>query len=441
MIGLNRISLDGRVLAFTLLIAVITAFSFGMVPLLQFRRLDVNHSLKQSTRSLASTISSRRLRSVLICSEVAVAFVLLIGAALLIQTVVRLRNVEVGCRTSNILTLRMPSPGGVKPDQVVPWQNDILQRIRALPGVASAGFTNHIPLVDKGDVSGLLAEGRDPRHRISSNSRVIGPDYLRTMGIPVLRGRDINEQDGPGAPPVALINQTLAAMLWPGQDPIGRHLIFGTDLVPIIGVVGDVHQSGLAVPAKPEFYLSSLQSSYPPGSLAIHTRMDPKGLVPAVRRAIWSLHPDQPITDVATMDEVLDQEVFERRTQTTLVAVFAGLSLLLAAIGLYGVLAYTVGRQTPEIGLRIALGASPVDVLFQVVGSGLRLVGIGLAAGIAGALAASRLLTSLLFGVTTADPATYVAVAAVLLSTALLASYLPARRAMRISPIAALHDE
>ncbi len=322
------------------------------------------------------------------------------------------------------------------------YQRDILRAVTAIPGVVSAGFTNHIPLVVKGDISGVGAEGHGPKERIQCAARMAGPGYLATMGIPILRGRDIDERDTEGAPFVVLINETLARTLWPNQDPIGRHVFFESGKeVPVIGVVGDVHQSGLDVPPKPEFYISTLQAGFLMPSLAIRTQVEPSSLAGPVRRAIWSVDSDQPIVDVATMEEILDREVAQRRLQTTLLIAFAALALLLASVGLYGVLAYLVGRQVPEIGLRMAIGAAPSDILKRVLGHGLKLTAIGLAVGVVGALAVSRLLATLLYGVKPTDPATYVAVAAVLFLTAVVASYLPARRAMRIDPILALREE
>jgi predicted permease len=443
MSGFKTLAVDWRVLAFTLAIAVLTTLAFGLIPLFQVRRLDLSHALKQSARSLAGVSGSRRVRALLICSEVALAFVLLIGAGLLMQTFAHVRGVNMGCRTRNVLTLRMqPSESRRDFAQVVAYEREVLRRVRAIPGVASAGFTNHIPLVVKGDVSGVGAEGHDPKERFQANARVIGPGYLRSMGIPLLRGRDIGERDAEGAPLVILINQTLARTLWPNQDPIGRKLLFGDKFQPeVVGVVGDIHQSGLEIPPKPEFYISALQAGFPASSLAIHTNVEPNTLASAVRQAIWSVDPDQPITGMATMEEILDREVFQRRVQTTLLAVFAGLALLLAAIGLYGVLAYQVGRQIPEIGLRMAIGASPAEILRGIVARGLTLTVIGLALGVAGALAVSRVLASILFGVKATDPATYVLVAAVLLLTSAAASYLPARRAMHVDPMTALREE
>lgn len=440
--GLNSLAVDWHVLAFTLAIAVLTAVSFGLAPLLQVRRLDLNASLKQSGRSMSMAAGSRRLRALLICAEVASAFVLLICAGLMIETFARLRGVNVGCRTSNVLTLRMPaSKAHDGTARMAAYQREVLRRVTAIRGVVSAGFTNHIPLVVKGDITGIRAEGGDGKEGLGCRARAAGPGYLRAMGIPLLRGRDIDERDGESAPGVLLVNEALARTLWPGQDPIGRRILSRGAPKTVIGVVGDVRQSGLDVASNPEFYVSTLQDGARAMSLAIHTRVEPSSLAPAVRQAIWSVDPGQPITELASMEEILDREVSQRRVQTTLLTAFAGLSLLLAAIGLYGTLSYLVGQQVPEIGLRIALGAAPVDVLQRIVGQGLKLTALGIGVGLFAALGVSRLLTSVLFGVKHTNPATYAIVAVVLLTTAAIASYLPARRAMRVDPVVALRGE
>jgi predicted permease len=441
--GFKTLEMDWRVLLFTLGIAILTVVVFALVPLLQIRRLDVSHSLKLGARTLAALPGSGRQRALLICAEVALAFVLLIGAGLFIQTFMQLRAVDPGCRTENVLTLRMPASNKHRePAQIAAYQREVVQRVSALPGVVSAGFTNHIPLVIKGDITGVFAEGHEADQRFQCNLRVAGPGYLRTMGIPILRGRDIEERDAHGAPQVVLVNATLARTVWPNQDPIGRRLqIGGEHWVQVVGEVGDVHQSGLHVPPKPEFYASSLQIPFPPASLAIHTNVEPNSLASAVRQAVWSVDPDQPITGLASMEEIVDRELFQTRLQTTLLAAFAGLALVLAAVGLYGVLACIVGRQIPEIGVRMALGALPRQILRGVIAQGLRLTVIGLGFGIAAALVLSRLLETMLFGVKPTDPLIYGAVAIVLLVTAAIASYVPARRAMRVDPMAALREE
>jgi hypothetical protein len=250
---------------------------------------------------------------------VALAFVLLTGAGLLIQTFLQLRAVDVGCRTENVLTLRMPpSIRHSDPARIVAYQRDVLGRVRALPGVLSAGFTNHIPLVIKGDITGIGAEGHEEDKHFQCRLRVAGPGYLQTMGIPVLRGRDIEERDVHGAQLVVLINSTLARTLWPDQDPIGRRVRLGEHWLQVVGEVGDIRQSGLGVPPNPEFYASSLQIPFPPASLAIHTQVEPHSLAAAVRQTIWSVDPNQPITGLASMEEIVDRELFQTRLQTIL---------------------------------------------------------------------------------------------------------------------------
>jgi putative ABC transport system permease protein len=442
MPGFKALAIDWRVLAFTLAIAMAIAMIFGLVPLLQARRIDLNYSLKESSRMLAAAPGLRRLQQALICSEIALAFMLLVSAGLLIRTLAHLRGVDVGCRTQNILTLRIDLPPTFRNlAEMTAYQREVLRRVNSIPGVDSAGVTNHIPLAFKGDMSDIAAEGRDARESFMCGSRIAGPGYLQAMGIPLRRGRDIQETDSEGAPLVVLINETLARMLWPHQDPIGRRVLFANKLLPVVGVVGDVHQSGLDVPPQPEFYLSALQWGQRSRSLAIHTKVDPASLTGAVRQAIWSMNPDQPITDVATMQDILDQEVFQRRVQTTLIGFFAALALVLSIIGTYGVVAYSVAQRSHEIGVRMALGAERAAVLRLVIGQGLRLTLIGVAIGIAGAFGLTRFLSSLLYGVKPSDPLTFTAVLLLLAVAAMLASYIPARRATKVDPMEALRYE
>ena len=440
--GLNTLAIDGRVLAFTLTIATMTAVVFGLVPLLQVRRINLNNSLKESSRTVAGFSGPRRLQDVLACSQVSLTFMLLIGAGLLVRTFAQLRGVNIGCRTQNILTMRMDLPTTLRnPGQVAAYQWELLGRVSSLPGVDSAGFTNHIPLVIKGDISEVNAEGAGNKEGIWSDKRTAGPGYLRTMGISICKGRDIQDSDTWNAPRVMLINETLARRLWPGQDPIGRRVQFGNTLVPVVGVVGDVHQSGLDVPPAPTFYLATAQWDSRSGSLAIHTKVDPANIAGAVRRAIWSVNPNQPITEVATMEDILDREVFQRRVQMTLLSFLAAVALVLAAVGIYGVIAYSVARRTHEVGVRVALGAETRHVLRLVMSHGFRLTFFGAGIGVAGAFALTRSLSSLLYGVKPWDPLTFTLGLLLIVSVGLLASYVPARRATKVDPMVALRHE
>jgi putative ABC transport system permease protein len=443
--GLQLLSIDVRVLVFTTALAAVVAILFSLVPFVEVRRLDLDlvNALKQNARTLSGS-GANRLRTLLVGAEVALAFVLAIGAALLLQTFSNVRGVETGFRTQNILTVGLPRWGQNRPTpaEIATWQQEVLRRVTAIPGVLSAGFTNHIPIAFKGDISGVGGDGRNEKDRVQCRARVAGPGYLATMGIPILRGRDISQADAEGNQRVVVINEALAKALWPSQDALGRSVIFEANVsAPVVGVVADIHQDGLDRAPKPEFYVSSLQAGFHPGSLAIHTAVPPRSVVSAVRQAVWSLDREQPIIDVLTMDEILDKEVSQRRVQGTLLTTFAGLALLLAAIGLYGVLAYAVRERLPEFGIRMALGASPAALLSDIVGRGLIVTAGGLAVGLGGALALSRLISSFLFGVTAEDPATLAITAAVLLFTAALASLLPGTRAMRVDPAIALRQE
>ncbi len=441
--GLDAVVLDWRVLAFTLGVTALTATAFGLVPLLQLRKLNIGEGLKQCARTMAAAYGSRRLRSLLVCSEVALAFVLLFGAGLLIQTFARLRSVDVGFPVKRLLTLGLPGPD--KPpaaDASRARERELLRRVLALPGVESAGLSNHVPVGFKGDFNEIGADGRDPKERISVRARTAGPGFFRTMGIPIVRGRDIQEVDTDKAPRVVIVNETLARTLWPDKDPIGRRVIFEQNVTAlVVGVARDIRDAGPAEPAPSEYYIPTYQRGYPPMALAVRANGDARAMAGAVRRAIQAFDPEQPVTDVATMQEILEQEVAQRRLQMTLLAAFAGLAMVLAAVGLYGVLAYLVGRQTSEIGVRMALGATPGTLLRGVVAQGLRMGAAGVAVGAVGALALSRLLAGFLYGTKPNDPATYAGVAAVLLATAALASYFPARRAMKVDPITALREE
>jgi predicted permease len=443
MTGLKSLTVDYRVLGFTLGLSVLVAAAFSLIPVLHVRRVNLFDSLKHNDRSFLASRANRT-RALLVGSQVALAFVLAIGAALLIQTFTRLRGVDTGFRTQNVLTVGVPRVGAapLSRAQIAQWQQQVLRRVEAIPGVISAGFTNHIPIVFKGDITGVMAEGGNTRERVQCRSRTAGPGYLETMGIAVLHGRGIAETDAERAPLVVVVNEALARELWPGQEAVGRKLFFQANVyAEVIGVVRDIHQDGLDTGPKPEFYISALQAGFSSGSLAIHTKVDPASIAGAVRQVIWNLDPEQPVVDVVTMDQILDNEVSQRRIQAMLLGVFAGLAVLLAAIGMYGVLAYSVSQRTPEFGVRMALGASPGMLLSRVIGQGVMLTLLGLAGGLAAALALSRLLESFLYGVQATDPVTYAAMAVVLLMTAVLASYVPGRRAMRVNPAVALKQE
>ncbi len=446
------LTLDYRVLAFTLAVSAATALLCGAAPILQALRIDVNHTLRQGGSRAGTGRTTHRLRAALVVSQVALSLVLLIGAVLLIRTFASLRGVDPGFRPDNVVTMRVPPAPAMYGDSQrrMIFYRDVLERIESLPGVISAGFTTGVPLAFKGWQNMVTAEGAPETKqggKPMANFRLVTPDYRKTMGIPLLRGRDIQESDGPDARPVAMINQAMARMLWPGQDALGKRFrnggwpLEGKPWITVIGIVADIKQTGLDKPARPEMYIPHRQSLNIPPVLAVRTRGDPTGLVDAIRERIRSVDPDQPIANVATMEQILDREVFERRLQTILLSAFAGLALLVSAFGVYGVVSYIVEQSRHEIGVRMALGARPAEAVGNVLGSGLQMVAGGVAMGLIVALGMTRFLSHVLFGIGPRDIPTFAGVAIVLVTVGVFATLIPAVRATRVDPIAALREE
>ena len=446
------LTLDLRVLGFAVLISMVSSFLFGMAPALQVSKLDLNDVLKEGGRGSAGP-RRRILRNLLVIGEVALSLMLLVGSGLLLESFARLRGLDPGFRSDHVLTARLEVPRTKYGDfhKRTEFFERVLERVRALPGVQVAGFTSALPLTWEGGSNTFTPEGRpfDPTGANDANNRVVTPGYFEAMRIPLRRGRLLNEGDGENAPPVAIINETLARKFWPNEDVIGKRFKFGmpedkTAWRRIVGVVGDVRQMRLSEPARQEMYFPSRQSNDNwmfPRDLTIRTSGDPLSLAGSVRQAVWSIDRDQPLSNLMTLEDLLDQEVAERRVQTTLLGGLAALALVLACVGIYGVLSYLVTQRTQEIGVRVALGANSGDVFRTVAGEGMALAAIGIGTGIAAALALSRLLASLLFGVHATDPATYAGAAAVFTVVALLACYFPARRAALVDPMVALRYE
>jgi predicted permease len=444
--GLASLKVDFRVLGFTLVISLLTGAICSLAPAFRALRVDLQHVLKQG--GARSAAGSRGLQHALVIGEVALAFVLTVGAGLMIQTLARVRGIDTGFRTDHILSVRIAPPGRKyrEPARRIAFYDGILQRVTALPGVVSAGLSNGVPIAFKGWVNGFTIEGQPVlggRTITNANYRVVTPDYLRTLAVPLRAGRAIDTHDSADAPPVALINETMKRKFWPDENPLGKRLRFSSaePWTTIVGVVGDIRQAGLDMAPKAELYLPAAQAPILANWLAIRTIREPDSLAAAVREVIRSVDPDSPVADISSMDDILDREVFQRRVHALLLAVFAALALLLASIGVYGVLAYLVNQRTQEIGIRMALGARPVNVLRSVLGQGLALGGVGIGIGMLGALGVTRVLSRLLFGVTPTDPATFATVAAVLLGVAAVASCVPAVRAMHVDPIEALREE
>jgi putative ABC transport system permease protein len=452
----GEVSIDGKVLIFTLLISLLTGLVFGLAPALQASKFNLNETLKEGGRDSAAGSRGNRIRDLLVIAEVAVSLILLIGAGLLINSFLRLRNVDPGFRTGNLLTMQVELPVQKYSDQArrSTFYTELISRIEALPGVNSAAVTNWIPLVQQGDSIGFSIEGRpDPApgqgKRPTVVTRVTSPHYFQTMGIQLMQGRVFNEQDKVDSPAVAVINETMARRFWPGEDPVGKRITPGSltspdpdDWLTIIGVAKDVRQFELVADPKPQMYISYMQAGFfAPRHLVVSTAVEPLSLAAAVRRTIWDIDKDQPVSNIRTMEDILSDSIARQRFSMLLLGIFAAVALVLAAVGIYGVMSYSVAQRTREIGIRMALGARRGHVLMLTVGGGLKLVLIGVAIGLVAAFILTRVMSSLLFGVSATDPTTFIIISLVLVSVAALASYIPARRATKVDPMVALRYE
>ena len=452
LVSLQTVGLNVTVLLWTLGVSLLTGIIFGMAPALQISRLNLNDSLKEGGKSESSQASgSRRLRSALVVSEIALAVVLLASAGLLIRSFVRLQQVDRGFDTDNILTMVIRLPGAKYPEDahVITFFNQALERVRQLPNVRSAGMVNFLPLYGGlGSNTGFKIEGRPeppPGQGPGTDVRVADAGYFQSMGIPLLRGRNFSDAEQREPKRVILINEALARKHFPGEDPIGRRLDVAMFENPtpaeIIGVVGNVRYDSLIDESPPAVYFPLPDLAYPFMSLVIRTDADPAALAPSVQREIRAVDPNQPVSDVRTMDQVMSEWVSRSRFNTLLLGLFAALATLLSAVGIFGVMNYSVALRTREIGLRLAVGAQPRQVLVLILKQGLVLTIFGVVLGLAAAFALTRLLSGLLFGVAAVDVTTFATISLLLVVVSLLACYLPARRAMRIDPLSALRYE
>ncbi len=450
------VSLDGRILVFTTIITLLTGLGFGIVPALQASKPNLTKMLKAAGRGSTEGRRQRIVRSALVVFEVAMSLVLLLGAGLLMKSFISLQKVEPGFNPNNALTVAISLPEKKYPekDQQAAFYTQLIERVSTLPGVQAAGAGSAVPFsyAHWGNFGkGFKIEGRtgyQAGNEYSTAYYSVSPNYFKAIGIPLLRGRLFTEQDTEGAPRVAIINSTMAKKYFPDEDPIGRRIQM-TALVnngpevyrEIVGIVGDVKSDGLDRETPAQTYEPYMQEPFPFMTLVVRTAGDPVGLTEALRIEILKLDKEQPIFSINTLDRLVSGSTGQQRFSMQLVGIFAAVALAMAAIGLYGVMSYAVTQHTQEIGIRLALGAQQRHVLSLIVRQGLALTLTGLAIGLAAALGLTRLLSGLLFGVSSTDPATFVLISLVLLGVALSACYLPARRATRVDPMTALRRE
>ncbi|HKF57053.1 MAG TPA: ABC transporter permease [Blastocatellia bacterium] len=448
----GEVSVDLRVLGTALAITLITGIAFGLAPAIYSARSDGRQSLNEGGRGLVSA-GHNRVYTTLIAVETAMAAILLVGAGLMMKSFLFLERQDTGLRPYHVLTLRVSLPEPAYPDRarVASFYKRATEELTTLPGVESAGFISLLPLQRWGYNKGIEIQGREPfpPGRVPFiETRAITPGYLAAMGIPLVKGRGFTEQDGKDSLPVVIINQMTAALLPTGQDPIGAHLRFGggdTPWATVVGVTRDVKQSGIRNLARPEA-LTPYSQEFDTGlvqsmSLAVRSNLDPMSLVPSVRQAVRRVDPSQPIYNVQTMEAVIGDSISDTKINTILLGIFAGIALLLALVGIYGVVSYWATQRTREIGIRVAIGANRRQVLGLVVRHGMLPALCGLTLGIPGSYALARLLTGLIYGVSPFDPPIFASIAAALGLAALLACLIPARRATRLHPMAALREE
>jgi putative ABC transport system permease protein len=478
---LDQLGIDARVLGFTLLISIVTVLAVGLTPALQAFRPTLTESLKEGEVRTGAGRGRHHGREVLVVTEIALALVLLIGAGLMLNTMRRLQAVDLGFNPDNVLLTRVNLPRSkyaeatgfgttqyteqftlwtVRSEQTA-FVQEVVRRMNALPEVESAAAVNYPPA--SGDEWGFSfsieghAPPASPQETPDANVKTITPDYLRTTGISLLRGRTFTERDGAEAPEVAIINEAAARQYWHGEDPIGTRVRMQDGAeddersFEIVGIVGDVKQAGLDMGPEPILYMpyyqqakaySDYQIGYRMGLYFVAlTRDDPQSLAPAMRRAVWDVDPDQPIRQTLTMDQLVAESISTRSFYALLLGSFAGVALILAAMGIYGVMSYSVSQRTHEIGVRMALGAEHGGVLRKVITRGLLLTVVGVAVGLAGSVGLTRFISSQLYGVGATDPMTFAAISLLLVGVALAACYIPARKAAGVDPLVALRYE
>jgi putative ABC transport system permease protein len=435
------VGLNGEVLAFSLGVSVVTGILFGLVPALSSASASPAESLKQGERG--STASGSRRRAILIATEVGLSLILLIGAGLMIKSFANLTKVAPGFNTDRLLIFNIGASAKADEDQQLQFYQQIVQRVATVPGVQHAAAVSRLPF--SGGNSSRTFNRPGSKKNDSADIRIATPEYFQTMGIPLARGRNFNEHDTKGSALVAIINEETAHQVFPGEDPIGQYIEnFGpkSEKLQVVGVVGNVRHLALETAPRPELYQPLGQGMWPLVFVAVRTAPEnPLALLPAVQQAVWSVNKSVPLGNPRTMNDMIARTLLQKRFTMLLLSIFAGAALLLAAIGLYGVISYSVAQRTRELGIRIALGAQRGDVLRLILRQGMTLVAAGVIFGIAASLGLTRLIASLLYGISASDPITFVLLSLALVLVAFVACWLPARRASAVDPIVALHAE
>jgi putative ABC transport system permease protein len=448
---MSEINLDGRVLMFVCGVSLLTGLIFGLVPALQASKLSLNESLKEGGRGSSDGLRHNRIRSLLIVSELALALVLLVGAGLLIKSFIRLQSVNPGFNPEKVLTVQLALPQSRyrSPQSRVAFFDQLMSRLESLPGAQSAGLTLNLPLNGGGISSwhGVVHDGRPItlEETTQTENRIISPSYFRALGIPLLKGREFTAQDNrKDASPVVIVSDTLAGQMWPDEDPVGKRIQFGYDesfAREVIGVVGDIKRQGFESTGDMATYIPYAQQPWTNMVIVARSASDPMSLAGAIKSAVQEVDKDQPVHNIKTLDTIIANSTSQRRFNLLLLGVFAAVALILAAVGIYGVISYSVTQRTHEIGIRMAVGAGQRDILRLVVGKAMTLAVAGVAIGLVASFALTRLMESLLFGVSATDLATFAVTSLLLTGVALGASFVPARRATKVDPTIALRYE
>ncbi len=445
---LNEVGVDARVFLFTIAVSIVTGIVFGLVPGMRAAKPDLNEALKEGSRGSMGSAASKRTLGVLVALEVALSLVLLVGAGLMIKSFIRLQQANLGFNPENVLAVNLTLPESRYPEerQQASFFQEALTRLQSVSGVQSAGATTSLPLTLSVNGSDFRIEGHpepEAGKELIINMSSVSAGYFHTLGVPLLKGRDFSDRDNKDSSAAAIINNDLARTYFPNEDPMGKRIKF-TDTeswISIVGVTGDVKQLGQDIGVKPEIYFPYLQVPASSMSVVVRTANEPLSLTGAVKTEIQIIDKDLPIDDAKTMQQLLANSKSGRRFNLILLTGFALVALVLAMVGIYGVMSYTVAQRTHEIGIRVAVGAQSRDVFRMVIGQGMMLAMIGVACGLVGAFLLTRLMTSMLFGVEPTDPATFATIAVLLTAVALVACYIPSRRATKVDPLVALRYE